>query len=226
MRTRSSMARTLGVVVVALFVASPALAEAPRDLMVPEVSTRPAILTPTGQAPYNTIFLNRCTNGCTVRPGATDSRVDDSSLVNGTRQLTAFSGTEAQWQTILACVKDTFSVFNVNVTDVDPGSADHFEIMVAGTPAKLGNGTHRGEVTGYDAQGTPGKASVEVIIGPPCTKPSDCSNNTDTCIGGRCRPGADDGSGGGCSTTTGGPVGASSAGLLFALLVFKRRRRA
>src|SRR3569623_402428 len=140
MRTRSSMARTLGVVVVALFVASPALAEAPRDLMVPEVSTRPAILTPTGQAPYNTIFLNRCTNGCTVRPGATDSRVDDSSLVNGTRQLTAFSGTEAQWQTILACVKDTFSVFNVNVTDVDPGSADHFEIMVAGTSPQLGLG--------------------------------------------------------------------------------------
>jgi Bacterial Ig domain len=57
------------------------------------------------------------------------------------------------------------------------------------TPATLGDGTHRIEVTGYDAQGTPGKAAVEVVIGPPCTKPSDCSNNTDTCIGGRCVPG-------------------------------------
>jgi len=385
------MTRSLGVVA-ALCLASPAFAETPRetprDMMIPEVSTRPQVLTPAGQIPYNTIFLNKCAGGCPIRPGTTDSRTDRTSLAGGTSTVRAFKGTDAQWQTILACVKDTFSVFNINVTDVDPGSADHFEIMVAGyssdlanssignntygvspfpcggsyipdalvfdfanqfidnpgafgnnaveeeicataaqeiahaftldhvvvnsdpmtyfqyvgrrwftkgpaqcgsdcvggqgpfgqtctgnshscacsgqqtqdsvalmtslfgagpgtpptititnpktgdnvvpgfpvgavvtdnspapignvelridgtlidtqmrgpyafnSPTTLGNGTHKVEVTGYDAQGTPGKSTVEVVIGPPCTKPSDCSNNTDTCIGGRCVPG-------------------------------------
>ena len=382
------MSRSLGGLALVCVLSAPAWAERPRDQMFPETSTRPAILTPTGQIPYNTIFLNRCANGCTVRVGTTDSRTDHSSLAGGTVQIQAFKGTDAQWQTIMDCAKDTFGVFNVNVTDVDPGSADHFEIMVAGyssnlqnssigantygvspfpcgasyipdalvfdfanqfidnptafgnnsveeeicataaqeiahawtldhvivssdpmtyfqytgrryytngpaqcgsdcvngkgpfgqtcsgnshacacsgqqtqdsvsliqglfgaapgtpptvtitnpktgdnvspgfpvgvtatdngpdgvskvelrvdgmltdtlmrapyafnTPSTLGNGTHKVEATAYDLQGTPGKSTVEVVIGPPCTKPSDCSNNTDTCIGGRCVPG-------------------------------------
>jgi hypothetical protein len=370
---------------VVLCLASSAYAEPVRDKMVPEVSPLPAVTTPEGAAPYKTIFLNRCVGGCTVTPGSTDSRTNHSSLAQFTSHLSAFSGTDAQWQTIVDCVKDTFSITGAVITDVDPGTADHFEIMVAGSsteigqpastfgvspfncqgpylpealvfdfanqfyanpgafgnnsteeeicataaqeishaftldhvavaddpmtyfqyvgrryftngPAQcgsdcvngqgpfgqtctgnnhacactnqqmqneittltglfgtgpgtpptvnitepktgdnvapgfpiaadatdnsprgitmvefrvdgqlvntlmrgpyvinsastLGNGTHTVDVTAYDAQGTPGKAHVEVVIGPPCQKPSDCSPNTDTCIGGRCVPG-------------------------------------
>ena len=379
------MKRSLGVAL-ALCLASSAYAEPVRDVMVPEVSPLPALRGPDGLAPYKTIFLNRCANGCTVHPGSTDSRYDQSSLAgNTTKQLSAFSGTDAQWQQIVDCVKDTFAVTGATITDVDPGTADHFEIMMAGTssqlgqganiygvspypcgasyipealvfdfanqfyanpgafgsnsteeeicataaqeiahaftldhvvissdpmtynqyvgrryftngpaqcgsdcvngqgpfgqtcsgqnhacactgsqtqnevqtiqglfgtgpgtpptvtitepktgdnvapgfpvaadatdngpngvtkvefkvdgqllsmltrgpfvfnaPTTLGNGTHKAEIVAYDAQGTPGTGSVEVVIGPPCTKPSDCSNTTDTCIGGRCVPG-------------------------------------
>ncbi|HET7501365.1 MAG TPA: Ig-like domain-containing protein [Kofleriaceae bacterium] len=70
-------------------------------------------------------------------------------------------------------------------------------------PATLADGTHVVEVTGYDAAGTPGRARVEVIVGPGCTSPGECPNATDTCIGGRCVPGpdADGGLGTLCVTT-------------------------
>ena len=101
-------------------------------MMIPQVPTQPQVLTPERLASPTTRFLNRCTGGCPIRPGTTDSRTDKTSLAGATSSVRAFKGTDAQWQTILACVKDTFSVFNINVTDVDPGTADHFEIMVAG----------------------------------------------------------------------------------------------
>ncbi|MBV8758643.1 MAG: hypothetical protein JO257_15260, partial [Deltaproteobacteria bacterium] len=381
------MSRSLGGLALVCVLSAPALAEPVRDQMFIETPAAPPVLTPAGSIPYNTLFINRCTGGCTVRAGTTDSRSDHSSLAGGTAVIQQFKGTDAQWQTIMGCIKDTFSVFNVNVTDVDPGAADHFEIMVAGyssnlqnsqigantygvspypcggpyipdalvfdfanqfidnpnafgnnsveeeicataaqeiahawtldhviipadpmtyfqytgrryytngpaqcgsdcvggrgpfgqtctgnshvcacsgqqtqnsvatitglfgagpgtppivtitnpktgdnvspgfpvgatatddpagvakvelridgtlvdmltrgpyafnSPSTLGNGTHKVEVTAYDMQGTPGKATVEVVIGPPCQKPSDCSNSTDTCIGGRCVPG-------------------------------------
>jgi hypothetical protein len=57
-------------------------------------------------------------------------------------------------------------------------------------PAGLADGTHRVEISGYDPHEFVGKATVDVMIGPPCEKPSDCSKDTDTCVGGRCVPGA------------------------------------
>ncbi len=56
-------------------------------------------------------------------------------------------------------------------------------------PDTLGDGTHMVKVTGYDIFNTPASATVQVVIGKPCDKPSDCPTNTDTCIGGRCVPG-------------------------------------
>jgi uncharacterized protein (TIGR03382 family) len=57
-------------------------------------------------------------------------------------------------------------------------------------PDSLANGTHEVEITAYDPHQTAGKSTVDVVIGPPCEKPSDCSNETDTCVGGRCVPGS------------------------------------
>ena len=94
--------------------------------------------------------------------------------------------------------------FNVTATATHPtGIISKVDLAVDGTmvqeltsspyafnaPSTLGNGTHHVVVTAYDRVGTSGTATVDVIIGPPCTKPSDCPTNTDTCIGGRCEPG-------------------------------------
>jgi hypothetical protein len=148
------MKRSLGVVL-ALCVASPAFAERPRDVMIPVDVTEPAPRTPEGLVPYNTIFLNNCKpNGCRVTHGnSNDSRSDTSTIAGGT--LRPFSGTDQQWKDVVACVQDVFSIYNVQVTDVDPGTANHFEIMIAGNPTDIGQSNSVGGVSpiGCNAQG-------------------------------------------------------------------------
>ncbi len=119
--------------ILACALATPAFAERPRDLTVFEQTPHVE-----GAAPYNTIFLNRCTGGCTVRPGNTNSTTDTSSIVSAQHTLGAFPYTDDVWNQVVACMKDTFSPFNVQITDVDPGTANHFEIMVGNLPADIG----------------------------------------------------------------------------------------
>jgi hypothetical protein len=83
------------------------------------------------------IFLNRCAAGCKITFGATDSRTNKSQIGQGT--LSAFKYGDDSWNAVVQCMKDTFSRFNVRVTDRDPGAtAPHFEIMIAGTPGQIG----------------------------------------------------------------------------------------
>lgn len=136
------MSRSLGALALVCVLSAPALADHRRDQMFYEDVVTPPPLTAAGKVPYNTIFLNRCAGGCALTPnGGTNSTTtpDGSSLAGGNVRIQAFKGTDAQWQHIVDCVKDTFSVFNVNVTDVDPGSASHFEIMIAGYSSDLQN---------------------------------------------------------------------------------------
>lgn len=98
-------------------------------------------------APYNTIFLNRCANGCAVKQGANDARQDTSDIVHGSHVLTRFTYGDEAWNKVVGCVRDTFESFNVQITDVDPGTAEHFEIMIAGEPTDVGFPTSVGGVS-------------------------------------------------------------------------------
>jgi hypothetical protein len=129
------MSRRLGLVVLALLsLASPAFAERPRSVVVPQGDH---LDLKSGAAPYNTIFLNRCASGCTINYGTSNS-INDTWRVPNPGVLTAFPYGDAVWDQVVSCVKDVFSPYVVNVTDVDPGSANHFEIMIAGHPNDLG----------------------------------------------------------------------------------------
>jgi len=121
-----------------------AAAERPRLLVLdglPPTEVAPAT------AAYNTIFLNRCASGCAVKQGANDDRIDSSDIVHGSHVLTAFPYGDAAWASVMSCVRDTFSSFNVKITDVDPGTASHFEIMIGGSPGDLGFPTNVGGVS-------------------------------------------------------------------------------
>jgi len=86
------------------------------------------------------VFLNRCANGCPVKPaaqGATDSTVDQSDIAGGNVMLSAYNGGDTKWATIVGCVRDVMKPFNIQVTDQDPGTQPHFEVMVAGTADQL-----------------------------------------------------------------------------------------
>lgn len=85
-----------------------------------------------------TIFLERCAGGCTYFPGFDDSRTNHSSLLSQTSSLPAFAHGDAAWADLLACVRRAYAPFDVAVTDADPGAADHWEIVVAGSPQDIG----------------------------------------------------------------------------------------
>src|SRR5262245_12236611 len=65
------------------------------------------------------IYLNRCAGtGCTVVQGPTNATADPvrSSLGHGV--LSPFARSEDVWTTVVGCVREVFSPFNVEITEV------------------------------------------------------------------------------------------------------------
>jgi uncharacterized protein (TIGR03382 family) len=86
-----------------------------------------------------TVYLNPCLpNGCVVQPGFDDSRTNHSSIPTSQATLTAWPHGQTAWNNLVQCVRDGFAPFDIEVTDVDPGQANHFEVMIAGRAAVLG----------------------------------------------------------------------------------------
>ena len=119
----------------------------------------------TAAATTNVIFMNKCTGGCVVRPGSDDARTDHSSIVNSTGTLGAFPYPDAAWQQVMTCVRQTFAPFNVTITDVDPGSAAHLEIMTGNLPAQLGFNSQTGGVAPFPCQPFVSNALVFAFAG-------------------------------------------------------------
>lgn len=78
------------------------------------------------------IFVNRCKDGCTLTPGSDNAIENISQIVPNTVNIAPFGHGDAVWDEVMACVRDQFGQFNVNVTDQDPGTIPHFEAIVAG----------------------------------------------------------------------------------------------
>jgi len=79
------------------------------------------------------IFLNRCPGGCTISPGSDDSRTNKSSIPNSQVVMTQWPHGDAAWQRLVTCVRDMYAPFDIQITDVDPGNADHFEVIMPAT---------------------------------------------------------------------------------------------
>ena len=85
-----------------------------------------------------TLYLNNCLpNGCTVSPGFDDSITNRSSIPSGPVTLDGYSHGEAHWQELVQCVRDTFKPFDIAIVTDDPGTASHFEVMIAGKSHQL-----------------------------------------------------------------------------------------
>jgi len=92
-----------------------------------------------GELGGTTIFLNRCVGGCTVRPGPDNSETDTSPLTQNQTTLAEFTFQPGEWEATVACAKEVYSPYNVNVTDTRPTAGQNYtEILVAGDPADLG----------------------------------------------------------------------------------------
>ena len=98
----------------------------------------------------NKIFINNCKpNGCTITGNGEDSSSNRSSIITGTRRLTAFAFSDANWEQVAACVREIFSPYAVEVLTTDPGATPHMEVMVAGRPTEIGMANNVGGVAPF-----------------------------------------------------------------------------
>jgi Bacterial Ig domain len=92
------------------------------------------------RASSRTIFLNR--NGASLRPGINDARAQTSSLVSQPINFAAWSVSNDDWVATVECMTDIWSRFDVELTDIDPGSVPHIEALLGGSPSDLGLATN------------------------------------------------------------------------------------
>lgn len=111
-----------------------ALAGRPGTLMqvIPPVAPTPT------EAPGVTTIIYMNKNGATLTPGNNDSRTNRSTVVGQTSAIPAFEGTQTEWNNIMSCVREIFSPFDVQITDVDPGNVPHYESLMGGRAQQAG----------------------------------------------------------------------------------------
>jgi MYXO-CTERM domain-containing protein len=137
------MRSSFGVALALCLLAAPAHADRPITMTVPYQGT------PSSQ-PYlisHIVYLNRCSGGCVIKPGTTDSRAQTSDILQSPANLSAYGG---DWTGLMNCVKGVMAPFNITVTDVDPGaSTDHFEVVIGGSPQQAGLPGNVGGIADY-----------------------------------------------------------------------------
>ena len=79
------------------------------------------------------IFLNRA--GGTYNAGTADDATTNTTKVlsTGSYAVPAYPNSDTSWGTIKSCVTTSLAPFGVTVTDVDPGTAPHHEIVFTTT---------------------------------------------------------------------------------------------
>jgi MYXO-CTERM domain-containing protein len=82
------------------------------------------------------IFLNR--NGGTYSPGNDDSRYNTSIVPNQQSTVSAYAGSNAEWQQIVTCLTDMFAAFNVVMVETEPSGGEYIESVIGGTPQQVG----------------------------------------------------------------------------------------
>ena len=133
------------------------------------------------------LYLNRCRGGCTVHGGTDDARAGTSSLpcngevtcgngscscqgdTAGTFTIEEFEDSAGntgdlatpEWDQVVQCVREVYSPYNVEVTDVAPPSGtSHNQGIVAGRPINIGYGTGIGGI----APAAPGCSPRDNVI--------------------------------------------------------------
>jgi MYXO-CTERM domain-containing protein len=102
----------------------------------------------------NIIYLDACWGGCTITDGSPDdSRINQSSIVSGTRTIGEFAHGQATWDAVVRCVREIFEPYDFRVVDQNPGNVSHFKSIVAGRPGEIGQPNWVGGVAPFRCGG-------------------------------------------------------------------------
>lgn len=94
-----------------------------------------------------TIYLARCQPSCVVTMGPNDARINKSTIpAQETSTILEFENTngqsgaaaDAEWAEVVQCMKEVYSPFNVQITDVRPTSGNFHMAIIAGSPGEIG----------------------------------------------------------------------------------------
>ncbi|MBK9033639.1 MAG: hypothetical protein IPL61_20640 [Myxococcales bacterium] len=88
------------------------------------------------------LYLNRCATGCAITAGsrASDSSASNvSSIARLDSTVPPFMHGDATWDAVVACVRDTYLPYGVEVVTEPPAAGvGHIEMVVAGHAADIG----------------------------------------------------------------------------------------
>ncbi|MGZ3417413.1 MAG: hypothetical protein ACXVEE_06070 [Polyangiales bacterium] len=79
------------------------------------------------------VFLNR--KGGTYTHGPDDSLKNSTTIFDKTTTIPAYEKGDAAWSTVVACTKAQLARWNLDITDDDPGTKPHIEMVVGGHPS-------------------------------------------------------------------------------------------
>ncbi|HUS28748.1 MAG TPA: Ig-like domain-containing protein [Kofleriaceae bacterium] len=84
------------------------------------------------------IYMNNCKpNGCQLSPGSDNAPLNRSSVPDASSTVSAYTGSDANWQAIVQCVKQTYADFDVQIVTERPASGNYHMAIVAGTPNQV-----------------------------------------------------------------------------------------
>jgi hypothetical protein len=92
------------------------------------------------------IYVNPCRGGCSFTPGGNDSRDNTVSFIQGPVTVTEFEHDQATYDAVIACVREVYRPYDVEIVTADPGNDNHHEAILAGSPEELGLGSAVGGI--------------------------------------------------------------------------------
>jgi hypothetical protein len=93
---------------------------------------------PPAAAVSHTIYLNNCKpSGCQMKPGYDNAMTNTSSIPDVNSTVSAYTGSDATWNQIVACVRETYADFDVDIVTERPTSGSYHMAIVAGVPSNV-----------------------------------------------------------------------------------------
>lgn len=88
------------------------------------------------------LWLNRCPNGCDFTKATTNDALSNLTQIGdvpiGTvMHVSPFALSEQVWTDYVACMREVYGPYNVQIVTEDPGPVPHHEAVVAGTAAEM-----------------------------------------------------------------------------------------
>lgn len=98
---------------------------------------------PTPGLVSHVIYLNNCKpNGCQMKPGNENSATNTSGIPDVASTVQPYSGSDATWNAVVKCVRDTYADFDVQIVTERPTSGTYHMAIVAGTPGNVQQGNN------------------------------------------------------------------------------------